>query len=193
MQIQLFLFWLQFRMIWYHFFFLFLRKVGWHLCCSGGQWVITLCFPFTITGVCCAGWHWLCSDPRGTCSCRWHAGCCWGCQGSSSCWWWSACRRWQEQTSTSLPPGHFCHLLLAPCRILVVNQLVTMEGTVGLQITDVGVLYLFALFDQETGAFPQDHSSQMCGQTLMRIFVDLVAGLCNLKDRDNNPKALLVS
>lgn len=62
----------------------------------------------------------------------------------------------------------------------------------GLQIVEVGILYLFALFDQEIGAFPQVHSSQMCGKTLMRIFVDLVAGLCNLKDRDNNPKALLV-
>lgn len=74
----------------------------------------------------------------------------------------------------------------------MVNQLVTMEGTVGLQVIEVGVLYLFAFFDQEIGAFPQDHSSQMCGQTLMRIFMYLVAGLCNLKDRVNNPKALLV-
>lgn len=85
------------------------------------------------------------------------------------------------------------HLLLAPCHSLVANQLVTMEGTVGLQIIEVGVLYLVALFDQEIGASPQDHSLQMCGQTWMRIFVDLVAGLCNLKDRDNNSKALLVS
>lgn len=91
--------------------------------------------------------------------------------------------------TTSRP---LCHLLLAPCHSLVANQLVTMERTVGLQITEVGILYLFALFDQEIGAFPHDHSSQMCGKTLMRIFVDLVAGLCNLKDRDNNPKALLV-
>ena len=75
----------------------------------------------------------------------------------------------------------------------MVNQLVTMEGTVGLQVIEGGVLYLFALFVQEIGAFPQDHSLQMCGQTLMRIFMDLVAGLCNLKDRVNNPKTLLVS
>ena len=97
----------------------------------------------------------------------------------------------------SRPPLHYLQATFAICCWLHAVSLWSISWLqwkeLGLQITGVGVLYLFALFDQETGAFPQDHSSQMCGQTLMRILADLVAGLCNLKDRDNNPKALLVS